>query len=208
MFFARTILSFSLNWIIVLYWRTERKIVLNGITASCLECVKFYHLNDIISFSVVNHLLFCFNFLRFLFIKIQRGKFSCFSSMKLPDFSLNNLSTFGRRRTLSSKSLTCSGDLEKCVWAHSHLQVRRVTMYYVKEHSHINVWYHLLHANYIHSRALSLLKGFIDIARNITVSMYVNEFLQSMISYKILKAKISQFLGKRICFRYVQILVE
>ena len=115
MFFAQTILSFSLNWIIVLYWRTQRKIVLNGITASCLECVKFYHLNDIISFSVVNHLFFCFNFLRFLFIKIQRGKFRCFSSMKLPGFSLNNLSTFGRRRTLSSKSLTCSGDLEKCV---------------------------------------------------------------------------------------------
>ena len=125
-------ISFSLNWIIVLYWRTQRKIILNGITASCLECVKFYHLNDIISFSVVNHLFFCFNFLRFLFIKIQRGKFRCFSSMKLPDFSLNNLSTFGRRRTLSSKSLTCSGDLEKCVWAHSHLQVRLVTMYLCK----------------------------------------------------------------------------
>ena len=124
-FFTRRILSFSLNWIILLCCTNDRNIVLKHMSASSLEWDKFYHLNDIISSPVINHLLFYVNFSRFHLIRIQQGKFNCFCSIKLPDFSLDNL--FGRTRSLSSKSLY-SGDLEKRVLANSQLQLRGITI--------------------------------------------------------------------------------
>ena len=136
-FFTRRILSFSLNWIILLCCTNDRNIVLKHMSASTLEWDKFYHLNDIISSPVINHLFFYVNFSRFHLIGIQQGKFNCFCSIRLPDFSLDNLSTFGRTRTLSSKSLY-SGDLEKRGLANSQLQLRGITTYVCKKNIHIS----------------------------------------------------------------------
>ena len=136
-FFTRMILSFSLNWIILLCCTNDRNIVLKHMPASSLEWDKFYHLNDIISSPVINHLLFYVNFSRLHLIRIQQGKFNCFCSIKLPDFSLDNL--FGRTRSLSSKSLY-SGDLEKRVLANSQLQLRGITIDVCKKNIHISVY--------------------------------------------------------------------